>query len=169
VQETEFAQLAHALPGSALVVTAAAGEDREGCLVGFATQASMNPPRILVCLSVQNATFETAKVATHLGVPVVPAGRRDLAELFGGETGDDVDKFVRCRWENGPGGEPLEHLYDRMKEVPWSDSVRWACCPLTGLLGFISARPSSQQESAWRISRSPRQPGRALVCITTPR
>ena len=26
----------------------------------------------------------------------------------------------------GPGGEPLEHLYDRMGEVPWSGSVRWA-------------------------------------------
>jgi len=107
VEETEFAQLAHAVPGAALVVTAAAGGDREGCLVGFATQASIHPPRLLVCLSVQNATFETAEVATHLGVHVVPAGRRDLAELFGGETGDEVDKFARCRWENGPGGEPL--------------------------------------------------------------
>jgi hypothetical protein len=26
----------------------------------------------------------------------------------------------------GPGGEPLEHLYDRMGEVPWGGSVRWA-------------------------------------------
>ena len=26
----------------------------------------------------------------------------------------------------GPGGEPLEHLYDRMGEVPWAGSVRWA-------------------------------------------
>jgi hypothetical protein len=26
----------------------------------------------------------------------------------------------------GPGGEPLEHLYDRMGEVPWSGAVRWA-------------------------------------------
>ena len=57
MKETEFAQLAHALPGAALVVTAAAGDDREGCLVGFATQASIDPPRILVCLSVENATF----------------------------------------------------------------------------------------------------------------
>ncbi|HET9226703.1 MAG TPA: hypothetical protein VFR31_08550 [Thermoanaerobaculia bacterium] len=26
----------------------------------------------------------------------------------------------------GPGGGPLEHLYDRMVEVPWAGSVRWA-------------------------------------------
>jgi flavin reductase (DIM6/NTAB) family NADH-FMN oxidoreductase RutF len=27
-----------------------------------------------------------------------------LAELFGGETGDEVDKFELCEWEPGPGG-----------------------------------------------------------------
>ncbi len=26
----------------------------------------------------------------------------------------------------GPAGEPLEHLYDRLPEVPWRDSVLWA-------------------------------------------
>ena len=105
--EAEFDQLARAVPGAALIVTAAAGDDREGCLVGFATQAGVRPPRLLVCLSVKNATFHTAERATHLGVHPVPRSRLDLAELFGGETGDDVDKFARCRWEAGPGGEPL--------------------------------------------------------------
>jgi flavin reductase (DIM6/NTAB) family NADH-FMN oxidoreductase RutF len=105
--EAEFAQLARAVPGAALIVTAADGGDREGCLVGFATQASIDPPRLLVCLSVQNATFAVAERATHLGVHIIPAGRRDLAELFGGETGDEVDKLARCPWETGPGGAPL--------------------------------------------------------------
>jgi flavin reductase (DIM6/NTAB) family NADH-FMN oxidoreductase RutF len=27
--------------------------------------------------------------------------------LFGSETGDEVDKFARCRWEPGPEGLPL--------------------------------------------------------------
>lgn len=88
-------------------MTAAAGADRQGCLVGFATQASIHPPRLLVCISVKNATFETAEHATHLGVHLIPADRLDLAELFGGETGDDVDKFAELRFEHGPGGEPL--------------------------------------------------------------
>lgn len=26
----------------------------------------------------------------------------------------------------GPGDEPLEHLHDRLGEIPWSESVRWA-------------------------------------------
>jgi flavin reductase (DIM6/NTAB) family NADH-FMN oxidoreductase RutF len=103
----EFTELAAAVPGAALLVTAAAGDDREGCLVGFATQASIHPARLIVCLSVTNATFATAERATHLGVHLIPAGRLDLAELFGGETGDEVDKLAGCRWEAGPGGEPL--------------------------------------------------------------
>ena len=30
-----------------------------------------------------------------------------LAELFGGETGDEVDKFSRCGWHPGPLGLPI--------------------------------------------------------------
>jgi flavin reductase (DIM6/NTAB) family NADH-FMN oxidoreductase RutF len=88
-------------------VTASDDESRQGCLVGFATQASIHPPRLLVCVSVKNATFPTAERATHLGVHLIPGDRLDLAELFGGETGDDVDKFAGRRLEAGPGGEPL--------------------------------------------------------------
>jgi flavin reductase (DIM6/NTAB) family NADH-FMN oxidoreductase RutF len=88
-------------------VTAAAGGSRQGCLLGFATQTSIEPPRLLVCLSVKNATFRAAERATHLGVHLVPAGRLDLAELFGGETGDEVDKFAGRQLDEGPGGAPL--------------------------------------------------------------
>ena len=58
-------------------------------------------------MSVKNATYQTAERASHLGVHLIPADRLDLAELFGGETGDDVDKFAGRRWEEGPGGAPL--------------------------------------------------------------
>ena len=37
----------------------------------------------------------------------MPAHATELAELFGGETGDEVDKFGRCAWRPGPGGTPL--------------------------------------------------------------
>ena len=102
-----FADFARSLAGTALIATAAADGGPQGCLVGFATQASIDPPRILVCVSVRNATFGAARSATHLGVHVVPASRLDLARLFGGETGDDIDKFDRTPWEAGPEGEPL--------------------------------------------------------------
>ena len=89
------------------IVTAVAGGERAGCLVGFATQASIGPGRFLVCLSDKNHTFRVAARATHLGVHFVPADREDLAELFGGETGDEVDKFARTEWHEGQEGVPI--------------------------------------------------------------
>jgi len=89
------------------IVTAASDGERAGCLVGFSSQVSIDPPRMLVCLSVQNHTYRVARNADMLVVHVVGAGQRDLAELFGEVSGDDVDKFARCSWRLGPGGVPL--------------------------------------------------------------
>src|SRR3954451_19397105 len=89
------------------IVTAAAGSDRAGCLVGFATQCSIDPPRFLVCLSDKNRTFRVARHARTLVVHLVPREATGLAELFGSETGDEVDKFARCAWSEGPDGTPV--------------------------------------------------------------
>jgi flavin reductase (DIM6/NTAB) family NADH-FMN oxidoreductase RutF len=48
---------------------------------------SINPPRFLVGL--------------------LSDEHRDLARLFGSETGDRVDKFSRCQWWEGPQGLPI--------------------------------------------------------------
>jgi flavin reductase (DIM6/NTAB) family NADH-FMN oxidoreductase RutF len=89
------------------IVTARAGDERLGCLVGFATQTSIDPPRFAVCLSHANRTYRRAHDADVLGVHCVPADAPALAELFGGETGDEVDKFARCDWHDGPEGVPI--------------------------------------------------------------
>jgi flavin reductase (DIM6/NTAB) family NADH-FMN oxidoreductase RutF len=90
-----------------LLVTTAAGEERAGCLVGFSTQCSIDPPRFIACLSDKNRTQRVAARADALAVHFLPAGATDLAELFGTETGDEVDKFSRCRWHPGPLGLPI--------------------------------------------------------------
>jgi flavin reductase (DIM6/NTAB) family NADH-FMN oxidoreductase RutF len=89
------------------IVTTAVDGDRLGCLVGFATQTSIDPHRFLVCISHANRTYRRGRDADWLGVHCVPADAPDLAELFGGETGDEVDKFARCAWHEGPHGVPL--------------------------------------------------------------
>lgn len=90
-----------------LIVTAATEKARAGCLVGFASQASIDPPRFLACLSRANRTYRVARVSDALAVHFVPAEAAGLAELFGGQTGDDVDKFDRCSWHEGPEGLPI--------------------------------------------------------------
>jgi flavin reductase (DIM6/NTAB) family NADH-FMN oxidoreductase RutF len=89
------------------IVTTRVGERRAGCLIGFATQVSIHPGRFLACLSDKNYTYRVAQEASHLAVHFVPSHATELAELFGGETGDDVDKFARCSWSEGPLGLPI--------------------------------------------------------------
>jgi flavin reductase (DIM6/NTAB) family NADH-FMN oxidoreductase RutF len=89
------------------VVTTTDGTERSGCLVGFATQTSIDPPRLLVCLSEKNHTLGVALDAELLAVHRLDEDEHGLAELFGGQTGDRTDKFDRCSWYAGPGGVPL--------------------------------------------------------------
>jgi flavin reductase (DIM6/NTAB) family NADH-FMN oxidoreductase RutF len=102
-----FTKLVNQLDYSMMVVTAAADGERAGCLVGFASQVSIDPPRFLVCLSVKNRTFRVAEGAGVLVVHFVTEDDGEWAELFGGETGDEVDKFARCEWHPGPEGAPV--------------------------------------------------------------
>lgn len=82
-----------------VIVTAAAGNDKAGCLVGFSSQVSIDPLRYLVALSVRNHTYGVASRAERLGVHVLDAADSALAQLFGSETGDEIDKFAHCRWQ----------------------------------------------------------------------
>jgi flavin reductase (DIM6/NTAB) family NADH-FMN oxidoreductase RutF len=120
--EAALQQLAAGLDTPMVVVTAAAPDGRRsGCLVGFWTQCSIHPPRVLACISKANHTFPVASAAAALAVHLLGDDDRGLAELFGGETGDEVDKFERCSWRPGPG------------EVPVLDGVKgWVAGPVVG-------------------------------------
>ncbi len=102
-----FADLMGSLDYPVYIVTTTAGDERDGCVIGFSTQSSVDPGRFLACLSRENRTFRLAREASALAVHLVPRARRDLAELFGGETGDEVDKLSCCDWSDGPRGLPI--------------------------------------------------------------
>ena len=125
-----------ALPGALdvalLVVTAAAGEARSGCLVGFATQCSLEPERFLVCLSRANRTYEVAREATTLGVHVLGDGQVELARWFGGTTDDQVDKLAAVDWHPGDGGAPL-----LVACAAWAEMRVLEQLPLGDHVGFL--------------------------------
>ncbi len=102
-----FLKLAGSLDYPVFIVTTIAGDEREGCVIGFATQCSFHPARFLACLSRANRTFRLAQEAEALAVHLVPRAAIELVELFGGETGDEIDKFERCAWSTGPRGLPI--------------------------------------------------------------
>jgi flavin reductase (DIM6/NTAB) family NADH-FMN oxidoreductase RutF len=102
-----FEKLVSMLDYPMYVVTTRAGDEKAGCLVGFTSQVSIGPPRFLVGLSEKNHTYRVARRATHVAVHLVPRTHRELARLFGSETGDRTDKFARCRWRLGPNEMPI--------------------------------------------------------------
>ncbi len=107
-ESVAFSELTSALDYPMFVVTAASPSgEPSGCLVGFATQCSIRPARYLVCLSQRNHTHGVASRASALAVHLLGRDQRHVAELFGGATGDEVDKFARCPWVWGPRGSPM--------------------------------------------------------------
>lgn len=125
-----------ALDYSMFVVTAAVGEDRSGCLVGFATQASIEPPRFLVCLSLNNHTYAVAQRASLLAVHALGPDQHDLARLFGEETGTFVDKFAQCSWRPGLRDVPMIEgcprilVGDVLEQVPFGDHAGFLLEPI---------------------------------------
>ncbi len=105
--EQSFQRLVAQLDYPMFIATVAAGGERAGCLIGFATQCSIHPARFLAGISDKNRTFRVAKDADSMAIHLVPENATELAELFGGETGDELDKFERCEWRPGPGDVPL--------------------------------------------------------------
>jgi flavin reductase (DIM6/NTAB) family NADH-FMN oxidoreductase RutF len=95
---SRFERLVATLDYPLYVVTTAFENRPAGCLIGFATQCSIHPPRFLACISKKNHTFLLASRAPTLAVHIVEEKGKDIAELFGGETGDEVDKFSRLAW-----------------------------------------------------------------------
>jgi flavin reductase (DIM6/NTAB) family NADH-FMN oxidoreductase RutF len=89
------------------VVSTEADGITAGCLVGFASQTSIHPPRFLVGLSKQNHTFRVGAHAAHLAVRVFDREHLDVVELFGTQTGDTINMFDRCSWHRGPAQMPI--------------------------------------------------------------
>jgi flavin reductase (DIM6/NTAB) family NADH-FMN oxidoreductase RutF len=90
-----------------IVTVVSAEGERDGCLIGFATQTSVKPPRFVACISKENRTFDAVRSAEAIVVHFLGAAQHELAALFGGETGDEVDKFDLCAWSEGPFGIPV--------------------------------------------------------------
>jgi flavin reductase (DIM6/NTAB) family NADH-FMN oxidoreductase RutF len=119
VTTKDWDKVVHLLDYPMYVVTTVGDGERAGCLVGFATQASIDPPRWLVGISDKNHTFRVARAASRLAVHVLGESDRELAALFGEQTGDDVDKFAQCHWHDGPDDVPI-----------LDDAVAWFSGPI---------------------------------------
>ena len=107
VDDKEFDAVVAGLNTPMVVVTTAAGGERSGCLVGFHSQSSIDPIRYCVWISKANHTYGVIVRATHFAVHFLSDQDHELAELFGGSTGDTVDKFAHVDTSLGAGETPI--------------------------------------------------------------
>jgi flavin reductase (DIM6/NTAB) family NADH-FMN oxidoreductase RutF len=141
--EQVFNELTGEIDYSMLIVTTAARGERAGCLVGFATQCSIDPPRFMICLSEKNHSLRVAEYSDALLVHFLAADAEELAELFGTVTGDDTDKFLRCRWHSGPRGLPV------LDDCPrWFAGEILERIPLGDHRGFVLAPFAAQRDAS---------------------
>lgn len=103
----DFDSLMTQLDVPMVVVTTTNDQEQAGCLVGFHAQSSIEPRSLSVWLSKANHTFRVATMAEAFVVHFLTEDDIDLATLFGTASGDDIDKFDRCRWHEGPHGVPV--------------------------------------------------------------
>jgi flavin reductase (DIM6/NTAB) family NADH-FMN oxidoreductase RutF len=104
MRSSAFERLTSSLNYPMLVVTAASRREIGGCLVGFFSQCSIDPPRFCVYISEANHTYGVARRASHLLVHFLDRRQHDLAAHFGELSGDTVDKFDGVPWRPGPDG-----------------------------------------------------------------
>lgn len=135
-----FEELSGRLDYPMFVVTARAPDgERAGCLVGFSTQASIDPLRYLVAVSERNHTYRVALRSSRLAVHALSQSAREVAVLFGTQTGDDVDKFARCAWHDGPDAVPV--LDDA---AAWFSGPVLTTLPFGDHVGFLLAPDSGE-------------------------
>jgi len=107
VDDAAFQSIVGRLDYPMLIVTAAGNGERDGCLVGFATQTSIDPPRFLVCISEKNRTYRIAREAGALGGHLLPAERVGPGQVLGGPTPDETHKLAPGGLRRVAEGVPL--------------------------------------------------------------
>jgi flavin reductase (DIM6/NTAB) family NADH-FMN oxidoreductase RutF len=107
VIDDAFDDLMGMLDYPVFVVTTVADGEPAGCLVSLASQTSVHPPSFVISLTLNSHTAEVASRSEFLAVHMLPRRQQALAELFGTQTGREVNKFERCSWRPGPQGMPI--------------------------------------------------------------
>lgn len=158
--QSEFERLVASLDYPLYVVTTAVRNAPTGCLIGFATQCSIHPPRFLACISKKNHTFQLARRATVFAVHIVDEENKAIAELFGGKTGDEVDKFARVRWHYVDGVPILDDCPrwftgSVLEQIDLGDHVGHLLEPIKVAAGSVSDQLTYQQARDIKAGHKP--------------
>jgi len=87
------------MAGGVSVITAGAGDERTGLTAITARSLSIDPPRMLVCVSASASTWPVIRKYRHFAVNMLAAHQRQIAERFAGCGGvKGVDRYSDATW-----------------------------------------------------------------------
>lgn len=111
------------IPYGLFVVTARQGDDYAAACINWISQASFQPPLVVVGLKGDSATLTHVKESRTFAVNVLASGQKDMAFAFFKPTQRDGDRLSGYEFEHGPNGSPL-----------LLDAPAWFECRLTDLV-----------------------------------
>src|SRR4051794_12759633 len=117
------------------LVTSAHEGKVNGHIVSYLTQSSLNPLRLIVCISLETYSYELINASRRLALHLLGKDQIDLVPTFGHRSGRDVDKFALAAvsWRPGLTGCPiLEDCAgfvecEILAEVGAGDHVAYVC------------------------------------------
>lgn len=93
------------LAGGVSVLTLGAVPHRTGFTATSVSSLSMHPPRLIACLNKASSSFTTIRVGAGIGVNVLSADHRAIADRFSGRGGVRGEaRFDGAKWSAGEGG-----------------------------------------------------------------
>lgn len=108
VSSDEFKQGMRRLGGAVNIVTSGHDGLCAGLTATAVTSLSAEPPRLLVCVNRQGATYEAISKSRVFAINVLGVEHKDLAMQFGGMTNiAETDRFSDAIWDMGKTGAPL--------------------------------------------------------------
>jgi flavin reductase (DIM6/NTAB) family NADH-FMN oxidoreductase RutF len=95
------------IPYGLFVVTASHGPEISGACVNWVTQASFQPPLVVLGLKNDSHTLAHVKAGGAFAVNVLATGQKDLAYAFFKPTTVAGNRLSGYEFETGPTGAPL--------------------------------------------------------------
>jgi flavin reductase (DIM6/NTAB) family NADH-FMN oxidoreductase RutF len=94
-----FRQAMRELAGGVAIVTVGQGPDRTGFTATSVGSLSVEPPRLLVCLSETALSWKELQKWPYFGVNILRADHRVLADQFAGRGGlEGEDRYRGAKW-----------------------------------------------------------------------
>jgi flavin reductase (DIM6/NTAB) family NADH-FMN oxidoreductase RutF len=103
-----FRQAMREFAGGVAIVAAGQGDSRNGCTATSICSLSVEPPSLIVCLSLASTTLATLRAEATFGVSFLDAEKADLAGRFAGRGGlRGAARFAGEEWMTLSTGAPM--------------------------------------------------------------